>query len=70
MRPEAEIRLQLEKLRKQYEESYKNPVSRYGGAPYGDRYSQIQNEGDWLSEMAVLEWVLNEKPHLRTSWMR
>ncbi len=73
MRPKAEIRERLKQLRKQYAESEKNPIH---GDPLDylttsfKRKEQVEREIAWMDEIAILEWVLEEKPHLLTSWMR
>jgi hypothetical protein len=76
MRSEAEIRAKLESLRKQYAESTKNPVETFQDRnhekyfeAFDKRKKQIEIEVDWMSEMAVLEWVLEEKHRWRTTWM-
>jgi hypothetical protein len=77
MRSEAEIRETLESLRKQYDESVKNPIptGQDRNAPgYFDRANkrrnQLADEIDWMGEIAILEWVLVEKQTWLTSWMR
>lgn len=77
MRSEAEIRDKLESLRKQYDESHKNPITQtteYGTIEYFDEFTkreeQIRTDIQMIDEMAMLEWVLEEKPRWMTSWVR
>lgn len=77
MRSEAEIRDKLESLRKQYDESQNKPIVRhadYGTIEYFDEFrkreEQIRTDIQMIDEMAMLEWVLEEKPRWMTSWVR
>ncbi len=76
MRLEAEIRDKLESLRKQYAESEKNPTETYEDC-YHEKYlsafekrkQQLNIEGQLRDEIAILEWVLEEKQHWKPTWM-
>lgn len=76
MRSESEIRDKLESLRKQYDESVKNPAEsiqdrnneRYFEA-FEKRKQQINIEGQLRDEIAILEWVLDWRMHWKTTWM-
>lgn len=77
VRSEAEIRAMLESLRKQYAESEKNPTKTYQDRnnekyfeAFEKRKKQCEDEINWIGEMAVLEWVLEEKQRWLTTWMR
>lgn len=77
MRSEAEIQEKLKSLRKQYAESEKNPVHTTQNRRdenylvlFEKRQKQIKDELDWIDEMAVLEWVLEEKQRWLPTWMR
>jgi hypothetical protein len=77
MRSEAEIKDKLEDLRKQYAESEKNPVKTFQDRNnkeyfirFEKRQTQRKDEIDWIGEIAILEWVLKEKPTCLTSWAR
>lgn len=77
MRSEAEIKDMLQRLRKQYAESTEKPVKTFQDRnnekyfeAFEARKKQIEDEIDWMGEMAVLEWILEEKPHWTTTWMR
>lgn len=77
MKTEEEIKDKLESLRKQYAESVKNPVKTYqdrNNEKYFEmhekRVKQTKDELDWIGEIAILEWVLEEKQNWLTSWAR
>lgn len=72
MRPEAEIRERLDILRKQYDESDRNPIR---SKEPGDRLivayarkEQFEKECSLRDEIAMLEWVLGGKQNWLTSW--
>lgn len=77
MRSEEDIREKLHSLRKQLAESEKNPIQTIQDrraenylAEFNRRDKQRKDELNWIDEIAILEWVLQEESHWKTSWMR
>jgi hypothetical protein len=77
MRSEAEIQEKLKSLRKQFAESEKNPTQTTQNRRDENylvlsekRRKQCKDEIDWIGEIAILEWVLEEKQHWLPTWMR
>lgn len=77
MRSEEDIREKLHSLRKQLTESEKNPIQTIQDrraenylVEFNRRDKQRRDELNWIDEIAILEWVLQEESHWKTSWMR
>lgn len=77
MRSEEDIREKLHSLMKQLAESEKNPIKTIQDrraenyiVEFNRRDKQRKDELNWIDEIAILEWVLKEDSHWKTSWMR
>jgi len=77
MRTKAELIDMLLELRRKLDESECAPVETFQDRTnenyliqFDKRSQQLKNQLAWMGDIAVLEWVLEEKQQLLTSWMR